>query len=43
MKENNIERIISNIERDPDEEELPVSPDIIQVYINAFIAECEEQ
>lgn len=32
-----------DIERDPEEEEIPVDPSIIQSFILGFIAECEEQ
>lgn len=32
-----------DIERDPEEEEIPADPSIIQSFILGFIAECEEQ
>lgn len=31
-----------DIERSPEEEEIPVNPETIQQFINGFLAECEE-
>lgn len=31
-----------DIERSPEDEEIPVNPEIIQQFINGFLAECEE-
>ena len=31
-----------DIERSPEDEEIPVNPEIINQFINGFLAECEE-